>query len=259
MDNDPRAQHSRGLPSELPLALRGLGLCMEQTGCAQRLVPHWLLRGSMLGITEEHLRSMMAVLQAPVVRRDGEKGISKRTLVWSLILKEFPDKTIEEQGDMWLRLVGEPAKDLGAPAPLLKKCLESLPPDEQQYDFKPLREKLDRIEMEQRWSEFQTRQRSSQKTKEYETPDCLKKLSPVHSGARLVFDQNATAFEAYYPAGKPTRSVSMSWSGARTMDRNPLTCLMYCVDHLWNNHIEKKRVTFASICNTFSISHSYST
>ena len=210
-------------------------------------MPHWLRRGTMNGMTEEHLRSIMAALDAKLIKRDSEKAVSKRTLVWSLILKEFPSATLEEQGDMWIRLVGETAskdEDLAQDALLMKKCLSTLPQEEQEYDFKPLKERLGRMDMEKRWTEYQSRQVDERKQKEHETPSCLKDLCPRHTGVRLVFDQGQMAFEAYYPAGKPQRSVAAAWAGARTAHRTPLTCLMYCVDFMWNNHIEKGRAAW---------------
>ena len=154
--------------------------------------------------------------------------------------------TLQQQGDMWLRLAGETSskdKELVQDAPLMKKCLANLPQDEQDYDFKHLLDKIDKIETEARWADFHSRQVDERKQKEFETPNCLKKLCPSHPNCRIVFDQNQMAFEAYYPAGKPTRSVGMGWAGARTSKRTPLTCLMYCVDYMWDNHIAKNRVS----------------
>lgn len=197
----------------------------------------------MAGITEDTLQSLRFVSGAPLLKpKDKAKLPKSKLIVWSIIEKEFSDLEFEQKTSMWITLTGDAKTTLEAPAALMKEALNALPADEREYDFRQLNDRLSRIQMEERWREFATRQVGERKAVENTTPAVIKELCPAYRGASLVMDFNNAAFEAYYPAGRPTKSVSMQWTGSRVGARSPMSALSYCLDFLWGNHVEKGRV-----------------
>ena len=76
-----------------------------------------------------------------------------------------------------------------------------------------------------------------------DTPDCIKALKPDHKGVILCMDKDMS-FDAYYPAGKPTRSQSYSYTGPNARASNQLQALSLALDFLWSNHKSKDRDTW---------------
>ena len=217
-------------------------MMLRQIAPAERLIPYFLRGGFIEGVTETMLRSILLLLKAPIVKRDGEKNVSKRTVLWSLILAEFKDSSVEDQMKILLRFFGDdqlgtkPSKAV-VPDDLTARVLNFLPHEEVQGDFEEIKERLDRLAVDSKVKEVLQRESGERERKLYQTPDVIKALKPPGKTV-LCMDIKAGAFEAYYPAGKPTKSVSYSWQSA---GRTKLGALTFCVQYLWKNHEEKGR------------------
>lgn len=200
-----------------------------------------LQHGPLVGVTEVRLRSIINHIKADIVKI-GEKTVRKKSLVWSLIQKIFPDKNEDEKMEMLLKAVGPGPSDF-VPDDIMDQALKSMPHDEVKSNFDGLRQRLDKKLIDQRFKEEVKRKVGERAEREHSTPDCIKRLRPNWKNCGICMDVGLKAFEAYYPAGKPTKSVSMKWEGPRGHeDRNKMAALSYCVDFLWKNHAEKKRV-----------------
>jgi hypothetical protein len=79
------------------------------------------------------------------------------------------------------------------------------------------------------------------KKAEHETPTCIKSLKPLHKGVWLTWDFGQSAFEAYYPAGRPTKSCGFGWLGPNCRASNTLHALELSLNFLWDNHRDKGR------------------
>ena len=225
----------------MPPGVRVHGILLKQAGESQRLIPYMLAGASLEGITEHCLRCMLATLGAPVVKRKQEKSITKRTLLWSLILATCASMTVEEQTGIFLNFFGAEAeggeKDL-LPDEIMQQALNALPFDEVRSDYAGLKDRLDRKEVEERFKETLTREKGERARMEYETPGVIKSLKPEGAKVVLCMDRKNRAWEAYYPGGTPTKSISVAWSSrGRTM----LSSLTYCIEYLWRNHKDKGR------------------
>ena len=222
--------------------MRGHGLLLKQTGAPRRLIPHMLLSKSLEGITELVLRSILTIQGAQVQKKPGEKSVTKRTLLWSVICAEFANKTVEEQSRIFLSFYKETTKSSVVPDEIMSKALEHLPFDEVQSDFKGIKDRLEQLDVEQRFKEVLHREKGEKARVEYETPDAIKRLKPSQ-GVKTVLcmDRRNSAFEAYYPGGRPTRSVSCSWL---VEGRDQYSALSFCVQYLWKNQHDKGRAAW---------------
>ena len=214
---------------------------MKQTGPARRLIPHMLQGATLHGITELILRSILHVQQAKIQRRKGEKSVSKRTLVWSVIVAEFPDLDVEEQTTVFINLMGKDSQTLGKEAEVISDeltshVLKQLPFEEVQCDFGGLKDRVERVMLDKRFEDLVTRQRGEQAKKEFATPPSIKALKPAAARTVLCMDRPNGAFEAYFPGGQPTKSVSCGW---RAEGRSVQSALNFCLDYLWGNHERK--------------------
>ena len=210
-----------------------------QTGQPQRLIPHMLAGASLEGITEHMLRCMLTSLGAPVVKRAQERSVSKRTLLWSLILAQLKDATVEEQTETFLSFFAETKQEKELlPDEITHEALNALPFEEVRAEYNHLKDKLDRKQVDQRFKETLTREKGEHARKEFETPDAIKKLKPDGPKIVLCMDQRNKAWEAYYPGGQPSKSISLNWEAeGRTM----LSALTFCTEYLWRNHNTKGR------------------
>ena len=201
-----------------------------------------LQNGLLVGVTEVRLRSMANHIKADIVKM-GEKSVGKRSLVWSLIQKVFPEKNEDEKMEILLKAVGQGRPKDFVPDEVMDQALKSMPYAEVKADFDGLRQRLDKQLLDQRFKEEVKRKVGERGERENSTPECIKRLRPNWKSCGICMDVGLKAFEAYYPAGKPTKSVSMKWEGPRgDEDRSKMAALSYCVDFLWKNHAEKNRV-----------------
>ena len=235
-------QQVSGAGDSLPRDLRGQGLMLRQVAPAERLIPYFLRGGIMEGITEATLRSILVLLKAPIVKREGEKSVSKKTVLWSLIIAELKDSSVEDQLKVLLRffagdeLGGKAAKTI-IPDELTAKALNFLPHEEVQGEFQEIKVRLDRLAVDNKLKEVLKREGGERARKLHETPDSIKSLKPPGKTV-LCMDVKSGAFEAYYPGGKPTKSVSYSWTPE---GRSKLGALTFCLQYLWKNHEDKGR------------------
>ena len=200
-----------------------------------------------MGLTDDRLRAIASTIKAKLVKI-GEKTIGRRSLIWSIILVIFHDLDEDAKMNLLLGIVGEKtnAPKL-VPDDVARQALQAMSTEEV-GDFSALKERLDKSLLEERYKTEVKRQVGERAAVEHATPDCIKALRPEWKGAVLCLDFGRKAFEAYYPAGKPTKSVSMLYESSRSVDpANPsngkLAALTYCVEYLWKNHSDKGRET----------------
>ena len=148
-----------------------------------------------------------------------------------------------------LGIVGESKQSQVVPDDVARQALQSMPTEEA-IDFSALKERLEKKMLEEKFKTEVKRQVGDRAAMEHSTPDCIKALRPEWKGCGICLDYGKKAFEAYYPAGKPTKSVAMTFDSVRAGDEsaNPsssskLAALTYCVEFLWNNHSAKGRAT----------------
>lgn len=235
------------MEDDLPWDLRHHGVLLRKTGQYQPLVRHMLASKCVRGLTDERLRSIVHVLKVKVVKL-GEKTVTKRSLLWSLILALFDDLNQEEKMEILLELSGQTVKPEFVPDDIVDGALKSLPHDEVKMDFEGLRERLDKKLVQERFKQEVKRNVDSRAEAEHWTPECIKQLRPKWKGAAIVLDNGNKSFQAYYPGGQPTKSVGMSWERARGSSdegRTKLAALTYCVEYLWRNHEAKGRTSAA--------------
>ena len=198
----------------------------------------------MIGVTEDRLKSIIHLLKVKIIKM-GEKTVPRKSLIWTIIMTVGGDMSQEEKSELLMSLitVKKSADDL-VPADIAHQALQVMPSDEVKADFEALSDRLNKLMMEERYKEEVTRKTGTKQAVERFTPECLKTLKPAYKGVILHLDLPKKSFEAYYPAGKPTRSTSMSWEGPRVeaAGRSKLSALMYCVEFLWRNHELKERV-----------------
>ena len=126
-------------------------------------------------------------------------------------------------------------------------ALKSLGTEEVKNQFQGLQNRIDKRLLEKKFKETVERKVGDRKNKEHFTPDVIKQLRPPWN-CSLVLDIGKASFEAYYPAGRPTKSTSMRYDDT---DASKMSSLSFCVDYLWRNHLEKKRVTKLNVCFFF--------
>lgn len=222
----------------MPAGLQHHNALLKQSGEEEGLLRHMLKSGRMLSITEQRLRTILNGLKATVVKF-AEKTITKKSLIWSLLLAVLPDVEQSEKLELFLKLSG--AKHVSmVPDEITDHALKSMEPDEVRNQFEGLKQTIDRRLVDKRFRETIKRQTGEHKAKEHMTPDVIKKLRPPWN-CTLVLDAGPrSSFEAYYPAGRPSKSTSMKYD---SNDRSKLASLTFCVEYLWRNHLEKNRVS----------------
>ena len=199
-----------------------------------------------MGLTEDRLRAIAGTIKAKLVKI-GEKAMGRRSLIWSIILVIFHDLDEDAKMDLLLGIVGEKqnAKEL-VPDDVARQALQAMSTEEVMGEFSALKERLDKKLLEERYKEEAKRKVGDRAAIEHATPDCIKALRPEWKGAVLCLDFGKGAFEAYYPAGKPTKSVAMTYDrgdSANPQSNSKLAALTYCVQYLWKNHSDKGRET----------------
>ena len=199
--------------------------------------------GSLVGVTEQKLRLLLMIFKAKIVKL-AEKNVSKKSLIWSLILAAFPDMDQGDQLEMLLRCTGKKHAEL-VPDEITEHALNAMPPDEVSNHFQGLKSRLDKRLADKKFKEDVSRRVGDRGSAQHFTPDCKKSLKPPWQNCALTLDVGRESFEAYYPAGRPTKSVAMKFTGE---DRSKLSALTYCLEYLWRDHRGKGRVS----CFNFS-------
>ena len=196
----------------------------------------------MTGITDERLRRMNQHIKSEIVKMS-EKVVGKKSLVWSLIRKVFAEKNEDEKMEILIKCTGPPkTKDL-VPDDVMDEAFKSIPHTEVKTDFDGLRQRLDKKLIDKKFKEEVTRRVGERAERENSTPECVKDLKPNWKGCVICMDFKLRTFEGYYPAGTPTKSVSMKWEGSSRGD-GKLAALSYVVECLWTNNIAKGRVSW---------------
>lgn len=235
---------SLGSGVNLPADLRHHSVLLEQTSRPESLLRHLINNASTVGLTEDRLRAIATAIKAPLVKM-GEKTVGRRSLIWSIILVVFEDLDEDAKLKLLLAIVGESKAKPLVPDDIARQALESMPTEEVS-EFSALKERLDKKLLEERYKEEVKRQVGDRAAVEHATPACIKALRPEWKGAVLCLDYGKGAFEAYYPAGKPTKSVAMTYESSRSGEpaaNSKLAALTYCVEYLWKNHFDKGRET----------------
>ena len=211
-------------------------------GDCRRLLQHAIECKSLHLLTGEMLRRILLVIGKPIVKF-GEKNVTKKSLVYSIVVAECPDLEVGVQSQLVLDMlnISTGISKQHLPDELADQCFKQMPFEEVQANFKDIKEKVDERLMGQKFREFTTRRVDERAQKQHETPEIIKALAPGHKGASIVMDWNKRAFEGYYPAGHPTKSTSMSWEEGNP-NRTMLACLSFVVQYLWHNHHMKGRV-----------------
>lgn len=212
-------------------------------GEPKRLLRHSIDNKLLGTLTEEMLRRILFVLGKPIVKF-GEKTVTKKSLLFSIVVAECPDLDPAVQSqyvlDM-LNITSTKSKKEHVPDELAEQCFKQMPHEEVQTNFKGIKDRLDERLMGEKFREFASRNVETRTQKTYETPQCLKSLAPEWKGASLVMDWGKQAFEGYYPAGHPTKSTSMTWEDDNP-NRTMFSCLSFVVQYLWKNQEMKGRV-----------------
>ena len=227
----------------MPRELRGHGCLLEKTGSSESLLRYMLLNRSVAGVFEKDLRAILLHIGASIVKM-GEKNIGRKSLLWSLIVAVLSDLSEDSKLEILTALTGHSAEEL-VPDAITDAALNSMSHEEVHGQFGPLRERLDRKFAQRQVHEELTRQVGEKAAVVHHTPQCIKDLKPPWRGCTLTMDFGLQAFEAYYPQGNPTKSVSMKWALAKDSSdttRSQLSALTYCVEYLWKNQAEKGRV-----------------
>jgi len=218
---------------------------LKQKGEEERLLRHMLLSGRMMSITEQRLRIILLSIKAPVVKF-AEKNVSKKSLVWSLIMAVLSDVEQSKKLDLLLCLTGAKQKPDMVPDEVTDCALKSMGDEEVKTQFEGLKNRIDRRLMDKKFQQSATRTVGDRKAREHFTPECIKELRPPWK-CTLVLDAPKSSFEAYYPAGRPSKSTSMKYDDEDAADteseRSKLAALTFCVEYLWRNHGEKGRVS----------------
>lgn len=206
-----------------------------------------LCNGALVGITDERLKLLVARTKAKIVKIQ-EKSIGKRSLLWSLILHVFPEKSADEKMEMLVELMGKAKVKEVVPNEIIDQALNAMPHEEVKADFESLRNSVDKAMMSEKFKAEVTRKVGVRGEREHSTPEAIKNLRPQWKQCVLCMDVGLSSFEAYYPAGRPTKSVSMKWKKSgddqgQDNARSKLSALNYCLEFLWRNHEEKGRDT----------------
>ena len=227
-----------------------------------------LCNGALVGITDERLKLLVARTKAKIVKIQ-EKSIGKRSLLWSLILHVFPEKSADEKMEMLVELMGKAKVKEVVPNEIIDQALNAMPHEEVKADFESLRNSVDKAMMSEKFKAEVTRKVGVRGEREHSTPEAIKNLRPQWKQCVLCMDVGLSSFEAYYPAGRPTKSVSMKWKKSgddqgQDNARSKLFALNYCLEFLWRNHEEKGRDTGQSyvhwsffVCYTYIDESSY--
>ena len=216
---------------------------LKPTGPGKSLLRHALDTRKLHLLTESLLRRVLLVLQTPLIKFGDDRAGTKKSVMWTIILKLRPDLSVEQQTEILMDMIGvaKTQKKDHVPDELADRCLRALSHTEVQESFKGLRDRLDEKLMSKRLQEFTERHGSEHARKMFETPSCIRELRPNHKGCRIVMDWGRSSFESYYPGGTPRPSTSMTWD-----DKNPnatkLAALTFAVDFAWRNHQAKGRV-----------------
>ena len=231
-------------------------MLLKQSGPPESLLRHMLQSGLSDGLTDGLLQLIVRRIGAKHVKM-GEKRMGKKSWLWSIILHVFPDLPTEEQTDMLLEMLGGKVRESFVPDEIADGALKAMPREDVVNDFAALREKLDKSIAEKRFKEEVTRKVGERGEREHATPECIKSLRPIWRQCVLCMDIGKSSFEAYYPGGRPTKSVAMTWSPQRKAStatdstaaesNSRLAALSYCLEFLWRNHEEKGRVPWVSL------------
>lgn len=233
-----------GSGDNLPADLRHHSVLLEQTSRPESLLRHLIINACTVGLTEDRLRAIAGTIKAPLVKM-GEKTVGRRSLIWSIILVVFDELDEDAKLKLLLGIVGESKTKPLVPDDIARQALQAMP-SEEMGDFSALKERLDKKLLEERYKDEVKRQVGDRAAIEHATPACIKALRPEWKGAVLCLDYGKGAFEAYYPAGKPTKSVAMTYESSRSgvePANSKLAALTYCVEYLWKNHSDKGRET----------------
>ena len=243
-----RSTFQQGPSGSLPSELRFHGALLKQKGTEERLLRHMLLSGRMLSVTEQRLRILLLQCKAPIIKF-AEKTVTKKSLVWSLIMAVLPEVEQSQKLDLLLCITGAKQKPDMVPDEITDHALKSMGDEEGRNQFEGLKNRIDRRIIDKRFQQSATRAVGDRKAREHFTPECIKQLRPPWK-CTLVLDAPKSSFEAYYPNGRPSKSTSMKYdeaTGGSESERSRLAALSFCVEYLWRNHSEKGRVSQASL------------
>ena len=227
--------------NDLPAALKHHGSLFEQTCPAESLEKHFIRNRSMVNITDLVLTTLMTYLKAP----SRKLGTPRQSRLYSIVAHIRSD--LDTAGHVQIVedfLNSEIKKDEvlnSVPHNVARGALKNLSPEEQQFDYGALAHELDNKVLQAEVQSAKERHVEGRKLKEHETPTTIRALKPEHKGVWLVWDQGLHAFEGYYPAGKPTRSVSYSYKGPNARAQTTLHALQLTLSFLWDNHEAKGR------------------
>jgi hypothetical protein len=173
------------------------------------------------------------------VIRTGERSntIGRRSRLLALVKAFMPGMSPQEQTQLVVDILGSEDAPERCPDKLTKKALDQLDPEEQQGNFKSLREGLQDKEIKEYVAKAVQRTAADKKVASNTTPDSIKGLRPPEAPTRcmLVWDVGLGSFEGYYPLGKPRASTSSKWGGSTSQ----LAALHHCVNYVWKQHADK--------------------
>ena len=176
------------------------------------------------------------------IEKFGEKTVTKRSVMMSILQHQCPGSTPEERANMLVEMMGVAKVKEHVPCELADAALKTMPAQEVSSSFQSLRERLDQELMTEKFSEYKSRHVDERAAKLYSTPEVIRKLRLEWRGSSIMFDVPRRSVEGYYPDGRPSRSTSISWNESRTK----LSCLSFVVEFLWRNHADKGRVSCQS-------------
>ena len=231
--------------NDLPRDLRCHGSLFEQTEPPETLIKHFVRNRSLVNMTDSVLNTIIMALQIPM-HKIGEKNITKQSRLYSVIRHVFPDLDAALHLQILEEFLSKTLKGADLvldqiPEQVARGAIKCLSPEEQEFDFKDLAQALDHRLLVSQVESAKRQVLDTRKKAEHETPTCIKDLKPSHKGVLLHWDFGIGAFEAYYPAGKPSRSQSFAWSGPDCRATSQLHALQLALNFLWDNHKEKKR------------------
>jgi hypothetical protein len=189
----------------------------------------------MAGVTSDTM-SMVCCVAGLHPAKVGETTVGRRSRLWALAQAYLPEMSEQEVAELVVAMLGSESVKEKAPPELTRKVLPELDVDEVK-NFQHVTQKLDDDFVKEALEMVGRRTPADKKRMENKTPDSIKGLRPTDHPTRckLVWDRGLSAFEAYYPCGKPKPSTAQRYGQGKSM----FASLKHCVDYVWMNHDEK--------------------
>eukprot|EP00435_Cladocopium_sp_Y103_P076087 s4_g76.t1 len=153
----------------LPSELRFHGALLKQKGAEERLLRHMLLSERMLSITEQRLRILLLTIKASIIKF-AEKTVTKKSLVWSLIMAVLPDVEQSQKLDLLLSIIGAKQKPDMVPDEITHQAFKTMGDEEVKNQFEGLKNRIDRRIIDKRFQQSATRAVGDRKAR-LENPD----------------------------------------------------------------------------------------